>query len=288
MQFKRIAIVGVGLIGGSFALAARRAGLADCITGFDRPDVLDEAKALGLIDDTERAFESNEVSEADLVYLAAPVGDILSFLRTRGKLLRPGTIVTDAGSTKREICRAAREGLPNAVFFVGGHPMAGSEKSGIRYANPDLFRGAPYALINDDQVNKNALAAIKEITHTFGAEPIEMTADEHDRITARVSQAPQMISTALALAARRTGEAGLAVAGSGFADMTRLAESSWSVWEDICRTNSAEIAAALDETISEIEALRVAISNRDSSGLSEMFQSANDLMRMFHDLRKER
>lgn len=283
MHFKRIAIVGVGLIGGSFALAAKRAGMADRITGFDRQDVLDEARSRGLIDDAERAFELQEISDADLIYLAAPVGGILNFLRTRGRLLKPGVIVTDAGSTKREICRTAREALSSAVHFVGGHPMAGSEKAGLDYASADLFRGAPYALVIDESRNQSALNTVREMIDQLGARPVEFTAEEHDRIVARVSQAPQMLATALALAATRIGIKGLSAAGNGFADMTRLADSQWTVWEDICRTNSDEIAAALDEAISEIEAIRVAISTQDFTGMSEMFHKANELVRQFHD-----
>src|SRR6266481_4307943 len=140
MLVKHIAIVGVGLIGGSFALAVRRAGVCERITGWDRKNVLDQAIARGVIDGMENAFESGAVSEADLVYLAAPVGAILGFLRTRSKSFKPGTIVTDAGSTKREICRVAREALPHEVSFVGGHPMAGSERTGADFADADLFR----------------------------------------------------------------------------------------------------------------------------------------------------
>src|SRR5262249_18614645 len=131
MLFRHITIVGIGLIGGSFALATRRSGLAERITGIDSAAVLDEACARGVIDEPETSFDSGKLCEADLVYLAAPVGDILSFLRTRGKLVKPGAIVTDAGSTKREICRVARETLPKGVYFVGGHPMAGSHHAGI-------------------------------------------------------------------------------------------------------------------------------------------------------------
>src|SRR5262245_22173240 len=142
MHFNHVAIVGVGLIGGSFALAVRRAGIAERITGWDRPDCLTKARSIAVIDGTEEAFASGKLSDADLVYLAAPVGAILNFLRTRGSSLKPGAIVTDGGSTKREICRVARESLPREIAFVGGHPMSGSEKTGAEAADADLFRGA--------------------------------------------------------------------------------------------------------------------------------------------------
>lgn len=272
------------MIGGSFALAARRARIAERITGCDTREVLDRAIALGVIDGPDESFDLGRASEANLVYLAAPVGSIVSFLRSRAKLLKPGTLVTDAGSTKREICRAARESLATNVSFVGGHPIAGSEKTGIEFASAKLFSGSPYALVMSRDVDSNAADVVREIVSTLGAIPLEMTAEEHDRIVARISHTPQMLSTALALAARRAGGARtLAAAGSGFADMTRLARSRWSVWEDVCKTNGDEIVAALDEAISEIESVRAAISSGEFSDLGEMFQRANELMGRLDD-----
>lgn len=284
MYFKQLTVVGVGLIGGSFALAARRARIAERIAGCDTREVLDRAIALGVIDGPDDSFELGRTSEAGLIYLAAPVGSIVSFLRSRAKLLKPGTLVTDAGSTKREICRAARESLAKNVSFVGGHPIAGSEKTGIEFASAELFSGSPYTLAIGSDVDSNAADAVREIISKLGAIPLEMTAEEHDRIVARISHTPQMLSTALALAALRAGGArALAAAGGGFADMTRLARSRWSVWEDVCKTNGDEIVAALDETISEIESVRAAISSGEFSDLGDMFQSANELMRRFDD-----
>src|ERR1700704_2226291 len=168
MPFKHIAIVGVGLIGGSFALAARRARVCERITGWDRKEVLDRALARGVIDGVENAFESGEVSDADLVYLAAPVGAILSFLRTRSTSVKPGAIVTDAGSTKREICRVAHQALPPEIRFIGGHPMAGSERAGVEFADANLFQGAAYALVAGDGAHTNALRAITETVKGIG------------------------------------------------------------------------------------------------------------------------
>lgn len=280
MHFKHIAIVGVGLIGGSFALAARRAGIAERITGWDAKEVLDEACARGVIDGIEDAFDSGRVSEADLVYLAAPVGPIMSFLRMRESAFKAGAIVTDAGSTKREICRVAREALPSPVSFVGGHPMAGSHKAGIEHADADLFRGAPYALVVDDSKaeSNRALRLVEEVVRSIGARPVKLTAEEHDRVVARVSHAPQLLATALACAvARRRNEADLRLAGSGFSEMVRLAASRWSVWEDICRTNADEITVALDEVIGEMEAARSSITSGDFDGVGVAFDEANSL-----------
>ena len=177
MLFKHIAVVGVGLIGGSFALAVRRAGGCERITGWDSREVLEQAMARGVIDGVEEAFDSGETSDADLVYLAAPVGAIVSFLRTRSKSLKPGAIVTDAGSTKRDICRIARRALPREVIFIGGHPMAGSERAGLEFADADLFRGAAYALVPGDDARPDAVRAMVDTVRSLGATPISLTAE---------------------------------------------------------------------------------------------------------------
>lgn len=287
MLFKHIAIVGVGLIGGSFALAVRRAGVCERITGWDSREVLEQAMARGIIDGVELAFESGEPSEADLVYLATPVGAILSFLSTRSKSLKPGAIVSDAGSTKRDICRIARKALPREVIFVGGHPMAGSERGGVEFADADLFRGAAYALIPGDDANPSALQAMVDTVTSIGAKPISLTAEQHDRIAARISHSPQLVSTALALAVGRTNDAqALSLIGSGVLEMTRLAQSPWSVWEDICRTNADEITSALDEAIAEMEAVRSAISSGDFSGAGDMFSAAGESARRLHESKR--
>lgn len=287
MHFKHIAIVGVGLIGGSFGLAVRRAGVCERITGWDRKPVLDQALARGVIDGVENTFESGDVSEADLVYLAAPVGAILSFLRTRSNSLKPGAIVTDAGSTKRDICRVAREALGREVSFIGGHPMAGSERTGVEFADASLFSGAAYALVAGDGARLDAMTTITEIVKGIGARPMALTAERHDRIAARISHAPQLISTALALAVARANDTdALSLGGSGLAEMTRLAESRWSVWGDICRTNSDEIASALDDAIAQMEALRMAISSGDFSSVGDMFSAAGEVTRRLRESKR--
>lgn len=286
MRFKRILIVGVGLIGGSFALAAKRAKIAERITGWDHEANLESALAKGVIDDVEQGFNSGGVSDADLVYLSAPVGAIIDFLRERGGSVKPDAIVTDAGSTKREICRVARESLPTDVHFVGGHPMAGSHKTGVEFASADLFCGAPYAIVRDDtseastRGDSKALGAIIEMVEAIKARPLLLTAEQHDSAIARVSHVPQLLSTALAIACGNScDENALLLAGSGFSDMTRLAESQWSVWGDICRTNSDEIAGALAEMIVEIGRVQAALASGDFASVQEAFRIANDFMR---------
>jgi prephenate dehydrogenase len=256
MGFKRIAIVGAGLIGSSFALAARRAGLARSITVWDRPAVVDSALSRGIADAVEDSFEAGRKCEADLVYLAAPVGAILEFLETKGKLLPAGAIVTDAGSTKREICNAAGRSLQPGVHFVGGHPMAGSHLQGLDHASAGLFEGAPYAIVAEDWASEEAICRMIEVVRSIGATPIRIGADDHDRIVAAVSHAPQLLSTAIGLTVLNGRDGGrvLDLAGNGFADMVRLAASRWSMWGDILKTNGDNIAPVLLEVSRKIEA----------------------------------
>jgi prephenate dehydrogenase len=283
MRFNHLAIVGVGLIGGSFALAARRAGLADRVTGWGGKSSLAKALATGVVDGIEDAFDSSEVSTADLVYVAAPIGGILDFLRTRGKLIKPGAIVTDAGSTKREICRAAHASLPPEVHFVGGHPMAGSHRAGIEFARADLFEDAPYAIVSSEEA-ENAVSIFSEVVQAIGARLVITTAEHHDRVVARISHAPQLLSTALAVATEDSiGQESSRLAGPGFRDMTRLASSPWSIWKDICQTNADEISAALGEVITELEIARERVASGDSSALSEAFQKANEASKLLKE-----
>ena len=258
-------------------MAVRRAGIAHRVTAWGGTKSLKQAIQSGVVDGIESSFDEGEVSEADLVYLSAPIGGILDFLQTRGWLIKPGAIVTDAGSTKREICRIALQNLPPTVHFVGGHPMAGSHQAGVEFARPDLFEGAPYAVIPNGRAERATLAVV-EIANAIGARPVMIEAEQHDRIVARTSHAPQLLSTALAVVAAKSVEKDTpCIAGRGFADMTRLAESPWSIWKDICRTNADEIAVALGEVLAEIDMARRALAAGDDSHLQRAFEAANKL-----------
>jgi prephenate dehydrogenase len=286
MIFEKLAIVGVGLIGGSFAMAAKEAGLARRISGWDDRATLEEALRRGIIDEIEEAFATGGVCNADLIYLAAPVGGILDFLQTHGRLVKRGAIVTDAGSTKREICRAARAGLAAGAHFVGGHPMAGSHERGLAHASAGLFRGSPYAVIADEPAPKGldaiALKLVVEAVRTIGARPVVMSAERHDHTVAAISHVPQLLSTVLALSlADDIDDEKLQLAGAGFADMTRLAASQWSVWEDICASNGDEIAAALGRVVALLEPLRDELADGNITAAGEAFRRANALMRRF-------
>lgn len=282
MLFPGITIIGVGLIGGSFAMAARRARLCERITGWNGGHSLDEALARGVIDSVEESFDRGAVCEADLIYLAAPVGGIIEFLKRHGRLIKPGAIITDAGSSKREIIKTAREHLPSEIIFIGGHPMAGSHNAGVEFTDADLFTNAPYAIVIDEEKTSHAEGVDKvvRVVRAIGANPVFLTAEDHDRIVARVSHAPQLVSTALASALSKVSrEDATKLSGRGLSGMTRLAASEWSVWEDILRTNADEIASALGEVVSEIESLREAVASGKTEKARDAFEKANAFAR---------
>lgn len=285
LQINHLTVFGVGLIGGSFALAVRQQQVAQRITGCGDKRFLQAALDYRVIDGVDEAFEKGEISNADFIYLAAPVGAIIEFLREKGRLIKAGAIVTDAGSAKREICRAAREWLPEGVYFIGGHPMAGSHRVGVEFANAELFKQAPYAIVFDERDQSSsdaanaALQKMIKVIELIGSRPIRLSAEKHDEMVARISHAPQLISTAVALAVQKSqGKTALELAGKGFADVSRLAQSRWSVWEDIVETNTDNIASALTEVIIELQAIRENVLAKDSSQLQKAFQTANDFL----------
>jgi prephenate dehydrogenase len=259
-RWDRVTVVGCGLVGASFALALRRAGACGRVAGWDAdPAVLDEALRLGAIDEVDEAFREGGISRSDLVYLATPVGQVVEFLRACAPHVKPGAVVTDAGSTKVEVCCAARSQTEKSWRFVGGHPVAGSHLRGPGHARADLFEGAPYVLTpSADGSDPAALEALAETLSHLGARVCVLTAAEHDRALARLSHLPQLVSCALAATVNDDpDEVELsALAGPGYRDMTRLAASPWGIWQDILATNSREVADALDALIDKLSAAR--------------------------------
>ena len=282
-SFSHVTIVGCGLIGGSFALALRRSGFSGRITacGGKRGPTL--ALERGIIDAIETSFDDKTTCPADLVYLASPISGILDFLRTSGKLIADGSIVTDAGSTKVEICRVAAESLPGEAHFVGGHPMAGSEHSGVEYARADLFDRATYALTIEPRVSQAALDRIATLAGQIGARPVLVEPEAHDQAVALISHLPQVISSSLAsLLGQESGDDGISdrelaqrLAASGWNDMTRLGGSSWRVWRDIILTNRGNISEALSQMIARLQALEEALNIRDFNEVRRLFEAAN-------------
>jgi prephenate dehydrogenase/chorismate mutase len=265
-KWNRVTIVGCGLIGGSFALALKRSGACRSIAGWDiSSEAFQEALHRSIIDEVDTSFADGAVSQSDLIYLAMPVSSIINFMRECGMQVRTGSLVTDAGSTKVEICRAAGEYLRKDVVFVGGHPIAGSEHSGLAYSDGNLFRDAAYAMVHEGEHN-DQIGDFEETLRGIGAHVVRMTADTHDHLLTFTSHLPQLLSTTLAATLENEPQKDslLAVSGKGLRDMTRLAGSSWSMWRDIVRTNQAQITSALDVFTQKVDVLHQAL-----RGLSE-------------------
>lgn len=255
--FRRVTIVGVGVIGGSIGLAMRRRQGRTRVLGVDRPAVLRTALARGALDEASPSL-ARGLREADLVVLALPVDGILDILPRLARHLAPGAIVTDVGSTKGAIDAAARrQGL--AGRFVGGHPMAGSERSGIGHADAALFEGAPWVLCPTRGAGA-ASRSVASLVKRLGARPALLDPHAHDRVMARLSHLPQLVSVALVNAAgAREARPYLHLSGPGLLQMSRLADSPPGLWVAILRTNRNAATRALDDFTREIRRLRASL-----------------------------
>jgi prephenate dehydrogenase len=247
-----VAIFGVGLIGGSFALALRKAGFSGRIIGVSSPETIRRALELGVIDEGTPAQEAAQA--ADLIYLAQPILRIVEILPELHPWVRSEALVTDAGSTKSTIVGGAASTLSRCQF-LGGHPMAGREKRGVDAAEEDLFRGRPYVLTPRSEAELDSPAAREFVDwiKRIGAFTVILSPEEHDRIVAYTSHLPQLASTGLAalLEGRREPESG--VFGPALVDSTRLALSSFDIWGDILATNQEAIRTALRSYIAKLE-----------------------------------
>jgi prephenate dehydrogenase len=246
----KITIVGCGLIGGSMALALKRRRPGCSVACLDLPERLPAMREAGISDQIGTTADlGTYVPESSIVLLATPVQSVLETIEQLCPFLRENTIVTDVGSTKKQIMSKAPKLLPSGVHFVGGHPMAGSEHSGVEAADPLLFSDRVYALCPYPDTPSDALLTLMDFAEDLLAIPITIDPEEHDRIMAMVSHLPQLISVALMHAAQ-TGDAEHALldklAGRGFLDMTRLAASDYAIWKGILETNREAIAQAME------------------------------------------
>ena len=251
---RSLAIVGVGLIGGSLGLALRKAGFQGQILGVSSERSLAAAIARGAIDSGATLEEAS--GTADVLYLAQPISGILSTIDRLAPLLRPGPLVTDAGSTKVEIVARARTAL-GADRFLGGHPMAGKAARGVEEADPDLFRNRVYVCTPAEGQAAPHAGEFLDWLRRCGASIVTMSPEEHDRTVAVTSHLPQLLSTALArVVAGEVAPDRFAISGPGLQDMTRLALSSWDVWGDILSTNRVEVDHALNVYIDKLTEMR--------------------------------
>jgi prephenate dehydrogenase len=269
--FEKIGIVGLGLIGGSIALAARELWPASLVIAVDNKDVLETAMRLHAID--VAADDLIVLAEADIVVLAAPARQNIALLESLDENVRAAAVITDTSSTKREIVTAARS-LPQRFTFIGGHPLGGAAKGGLEHARTDLFRGRPWLLTPDGDGGGVALEKLMAFVRALGAEPRVINVESHDRILAFLSHLPQLTASALMqVVGDAVGHDGLALAGRGLADTTRLAASPADIWKDIVATNGDQIGPALDALIAVLQDLRRDLP--EGERLTEVFAEAN-------------
>jgi prephenate dehydrogenase len=280
-RLERVTILGVGLIGGSMGMALRFRGVAGRVVGCSRTESrLWEAQRHGAIDEyTTDPVEA--VAGADLVILAAPVRTIVSLSQTVAPALRPGAIVTDVGSTKGEIVSVLEGLLEGRARFVGGHPMAGSERSGIRYARGDLFHRAAYFLTPTAETDGTALETVRGVVSELGARAIEVSPEEHDRIVAAISHLPHVAASCLAAAVPElcgdAADRALSASAGGFADTTRVAGGDPDLWRDIALQNRDELATAIALLRGKLAAFEEALRGGDESAVRELFADGRDV-----------
>jgi prephenate dehydrogenase len=272
----KVIVCGVGLIGGSFALALKAAGVVKEVVGFGRTRApLEEAVRLGVID--RIGDDWSEASNADLVLLGMPVGQMEPVMYALEPHLGPDTLVTDGGSTKSDVVAAAQAAFGDRIGqFVPGHPIAGAEKSGVTAATAALYRGKRVVLTPLPANSAEAVARVRAAWEACGAKVSELTPADHDSVFAAVSHLPHILAYALVhdLARRENSDVLFGFAAGGFRDFTRIASSHPEMWRDICLANRVALIKELDAYMTELLKTRVLLAAGDSAGLEAMFASA--------------
>lgn len=278
--FKKVVIVGVGLMGGSLGMALRNRRLAGEVTGVFRDKAkIEEASHLGAVDKGTTSL-SQALEGADLVIIGTPVGVTTKILEEMTPFLEPGCMVTDLGSTKQEITTTAEKILPPEVFFVGGHPMTGSEEWGVEAANPYLLENAIYVITVTSNTDLRAVQALKLMVEEVGSQTLIMEPGEHDLIVAAVSHLPHLSAVTLVNTIGETGvdlDRALFLAAGGFKDTTRIAMGNPHMWRDICLSNGEMILKCLKIFKKQIEKLEDYIENHEGREIERELEKARDL-----------
>jgi prephenate dehydrogenase len=281
-EFNKVVIFGVGLIGGSFALALKAAGAAGEVVGFGRSlGVLNQAQELGVIDRVGINV-GQEVRDADLILLATPVAQMADILARIEPYLGPETVITDGGSTKSDVVAAAYAKLGAKVGqFVPAHPIAGAENSGPTAARADLYGERKVVLTPLPENPVLNVAKVRSAWEWCGAQIYELTPGEHDQVFAAVSHLPHLLSFALVhdLAVRDNSELFFTFAASGFRDFTRIAASHPEMWRDICLANRSALLGELDRYTAQLADLRDALEANDGARLEQTFAVARTARR---------
>jgi len=276
-MINRLAIIGIGFIGGSLSLALKQAGQVKHVVGYARNEATRErALSLGIIDTAAASIEA-AVAEADVILLAVPIGAMASVLAEMAPHLTDNMIITDAGSTKAGVAKAASDILGNSISqFVPGHPIAGTEKSGPSAAFATLYQDHKVILTPMKQTNVSAVETIKTMWQQTGAEVSEMTVEHHDLILAATSHIPHLLSFNLVglLAQNEDVDEVLRYAAGGFRDFSRIASSNPVMWRDICLSNHDAILTLLQQYQQQLTEIEQAIQEQDGDYLMTLFQSA--------------
>lgn len=275
---KKLVIFGVGLIGGSVALALKKAGNGTHIVGVGRnEDALNTALELRVIDSASSNI-GGAVEDADLILIATPVAQTPTILAAIKPHLNPKTVITDAGSTKGDVLAYAKEVLgEKSSQFIGGHPIAGAEKSGVTAAMAELYVNKNVVLTPTSNTSADAIAAARALWEACGAKVSEMTAENHDSIFASVSHLPHLLAFALVddIASRPNAAQLFSFAASGFRDFTRIAGSHPEMWRDISLANKQALLKELDAYEAELATIRTLLTNDDATGLQALFERAS-------------
>jgi len=276
-MFNKITILGVGLIGASFALAMKKYKLCDNLTGCGRNlKNLEKAKDKEIID----SFELDPVkacNDSDLILFSTPVGSFIDIGKRIRSSLKRGAIVTDVGSVKGRLVFDMEALMPEGVYFIGGHPIAGSDRSGIDTATADIFNGAKYIVTPTERTDRNVLEKIIQIWKTFGSIVELINPYEHDRIFATVSHLPHLITYAIMNTVADIDSSYLRLCGQGFIDTTRIASSSPELWRDICILNRENLLDYIHIFQKNLDRLSQYLRASDSESLENEFKKARTL-----------
>lgn len=295
-NLEKIAVVGVGLIGASLAAALKKSESKIEITAVDRDaETIKQAENLGIIDQGFTEISDN-LKKAELIFIAVPVAAIPTVIREIKNGSKNKQILVDAGSTKKEIMLQAEKILKDSKkIFIGGHPMAGSHKSGLNWHDPELFREAPFILTpwirkkdkvksankfnNNSSVEADSLEQLKILIKKIGARVHIISAEEHDRCTAYLSHLPHLLSSALVNLSEKKEfkEEFLELSGSGYRDMTRIAGSSPELWQDIIISNSSNLVSLLEKYITELKKLKLDLKNNDQNKIYDFLAKAAEI-----------
>ncbi len=276
--FSKAAVMGTGLMGGSLALALKASRLVAVVAGYDSSDATrKKARQLVIADEIVDTPEE-AVAEADLLFLAMPTSSIVEAFNQVSGGLRPGTLVSDLGSAKLGITKAIEATLPSGIQYVGGHPMTGSEQSGVEYARVDLYRGAYYILTPTERTEAGAFQRLHALLTDIGSRVISIDPESHDQAMATVSHVPHLLSLLLMeLASRQQKQMKnlFTIAAGGFRDMTRIAASSPDIWTDICIENRGFIVERLREYAKQMDELIALLEDGDRAKLKGLFEDAS-------------